>query len=74
MNSLPYVQTLAQRNRYTNLTVVRRCESGRSPDAISTRANKFSFFSSLNLDITQGSPVTQIVMVVAENKRTAGQN
>ena len=62
---------------YTNLTVVR--ESGRSREGHSTRANNFSFSSSLDLDVTCSSSLSQLAMVVAATKvsrlkRAAGRN
>ena len=58
-------------------------ESGSSREAEhSTRANNFSFSSSLDLDVTCSSSLTQLAMVLAATKvsrfkrheRAAGQN
>ena len=64
---------------YTNLTFVCDvCESGRSREGHLTRAKNFSFSSSLDLDVTCSSSLTQLAMVLAATKvsrfkRTAGQ-
>ena len=54
-------------------------ESGRSREVHSTRANNFSFFSSLDLDVTCSSSLTQLAMALAATKvsrfkKPAGQN
>ena len=47
-------------------------ESGRSREGHSTRANNFSFSSSLDLDITCSSSLSQLAMVVAATKVKGG--
>ena len=49
----------------TNLIHLSVCESGRSREGHSTELIKFSFFSSLDLDVTRGSPLTQLAMALA---------
>ena len=54
-------------------------ESGRSREGHSTRANNFSFSSSLDLDVTCSSSLTQLAMALAATKvsrfkKAAGQN
>ena len=43
-------------------------ESGRSREGHSTRANNFSFSSSLDLDVTCSSLLTQLAMALAATK------
>ena len=55
------------------------CESGRSQEGHSTRANNFSISSSLDLDVTCSSSLTQLAMALAATKvsrfeKAAGQN
>ena len=55
------------------------CESGRSQEGHLTRAKFFSLSSSLDLDVTYSSSLTQLAMVLAATKvsrfkRAAGQN
>ena len=54
-------------------------ESGRSQEGHSTRANKFSFSSSLDLDVMYSSSQTQLAMTLAATKvsrfkKVAGKN
>ena len=42
-------------------------ESGRSREVHSTRAKQFSLSSSPDLDVTRGSPLTQLAMALARN-------
>ena len=55
------------------------CESGRSQEGHSTRANNFSISSSLDLDVTCSSSLTQLAIALAATKvsrfeKAAGQN
>ena len=43
-------------------------ESGKSREGHSTRANNFSFASSLDLDVTCSSSLTQLAMLLAATK------
>ena len=43
------------------------CESGRSREVHSSRAKQFSLSSSLDLDVTRGSPLTQLAMALVAN-------
>ena len=47
---------------------VRQCDSEREVTGSHlTRAKQFSFSSSLDLDVTRGSPLTQLAMALAAN-------